>query len=579
MKVLVFVKQIPDVHDIKFDSVTNRILREGVPLMMNSFDKKAVEEAIRLGEKYGAETIIASMGPPSAVDVLNEGMKMGIQKGYLLTDRKFGGSDTQATSTILSRFASTIKPAIILTGKYSLDGETSQVPPEIAVKLSYNFKSSISKIEVNGDKAVVEHENELGLYNIGVTLPAVFSVSEKINKARPIKPGAPDYSDSIVTIDSSTLKLDSNGVDMSPTVVFATKTMQSTRRCEILETNQDVFRTLTAILKENQVKAETSSKVPMPSFSLEGPLIMGIALDDPQISVEIATKISSLAMSNNLNPVMLGNIPQEKLKGMRSPVYYHLGSQDLFDMLTALLNFIDEKHPEYVIFPSTTRGRELAGTIAGELNLGLTADCVDLEIDKGRLIQHKPSFGGSIIASIYSKTKPAMATVRPGIFETMLTDEAFQVKELDVESYRHEEILSFSPVPEEYQPLHSGRIVFGIGRGATSKETIKKVLQLAQMTGGTIGASRPVVDMGLIPRQQQIGLTGYSISPDVYIALGISGQANHVVGLRYCKKVIAINTDPNSMIFKFADYGLIMDVTKFLDGMISQIDTESSTIH
>ena len=85
MKVLVFVKQIPDVHDIKFDPVTNRILREGVPLMMNSFDKKAVEEAIRLGEKYGAETIIASMGPPSATDVLNEGMKMGIQKGYLLT--------------------------------------------------------------------------------------------------------------------------------------------------------------------------------------------------------------------------------------------------------------------------------------------------------------------------------------------------------------------------------------------------------------------------------------------------------------------------------------------------------------
>ena len=94
MKVLVFAKQIPDVNRIKYDPKTNRIVRENVPLSMNSFDRKAVEEAIRMKEKYGFETVVASMGPPQARDILNEALRMGIDSAYLITDRKFGGSET-----------------------------------------------------------------------------------------------------------------------------------------------------------------------------------------------------------------------------------------------------------------------------------------------------------------------------------------------------------------------------------------------------------------------------------------------------------------------------------------------------
>lgn len=575
MKVLVFVKQVPNVNDVKFDSKTNRIIRDGVPLMMNSFDKKAVEEAVRLKEKYGVETIVASMGPPRAAEIINEAMKMGIDKGYLITDRKFAGSDTLATSTILSRFSAEMLPDIILTGKYSLDGETSQVPPEIAVKLSYSFKSSISKLEIKQNEVMVEHENESGLYNMRVKLPAVFSVSEKINKARPIKPGVPDFTDSITTIDSSMLKIESNGVDMSPTVVFGTRSMESERKCVFLYPTEDVFSHLMKIINDNQSREGTSPIMEKPNFNPGRHTILGIALDDPQISMEIASKISTLALDRDLNVVMYGNIDPQKLKGMPTSIYYHLDSQDLHDSIKGLMEFIKENQPEYVIFPSTTRGRELAGTIAGKMDLGLTADCVDLEIDNERLIQHKPSFGGSIIASIYSKTKPAMATVRPGMFKTILMNGAFNVKKLHVDNSEHEDVISFTSVPDEFRPLRSSKIVFGIGRGATGKETIRKTLQLANLIDATVGASRPVVDMGLVPRQQQIGLTGSSISPDVYIALGISGQANHVVGTRYCKKVVAVNTDPKALIFKFADYGLVMDVTKFVDGMIAFISSGS----
>ncbi len=571
MKVLVFVKQVPDVNDVKFDPTTNRIIREGVPLMMNSFDKKAVEEAVRLKERYGYETIIASMGPPRAADVVNEGMRMGIDSGYLITDRKFGGADTLATSTILSSFASQIGPDIILMGKYSLDGETSQVPPEVAVKLSYDFKSSISKIVVEGREAVVEHENEDGLYSLRVKLPAVFSVSEKINKARIIKPDVPDFNNSIVTIDSSALKVGSTGVELSPTVVFATRSMGGDRNCIFLEPSSDIYSRLTKLIRENVSVSGEQWKVQKPDIIPGRSTILGIALDDPQISMEIASKITSLAMSNNLNPVMIGNVDPERLHGMPSARYFHVDTRDLRAVHKVLVRFLKDSQPDYVIFPSTTRGRELAGTIAGELNLGLTADCVDLEIKDGTLIQHKPSFGGSIIASIYSKTRPAMATVRPGMFKTMTMGESFGVEELMVDLNEHEDVISFTPVPTEFQPLRSSKVVIGIGRGSTGGDAVQKALQLSKLLGGTLGASRPVVDMGIVPRQQQIGLTGSSISPDVYIAIGISGKANHVVGTRYCKRVVAVNTDPDAPIFKHADYGIIMDANKFIDGMVSHL--------
>ncbi|MDS0256133.1 FAD-binding protein [Thermoplasmatales archaeon AK] len=577
MKILVFVKQVPDVNKIMFDPKTNRIIREGVPLMMNSFDKKAVEEAIRIKEKIGAETFVASMGPPQAIDVLNEAMRMGIDHGFLITDRKFGGSDTLATSRILSRFASEIKPDVILMGKYSLDGETSQVPPEVAVMLGYSFKSSISKLEFEGNEAVVEHENEDGLYSMRISLPAVFSVSEKINRARAIKPDAPDFTKSIVTVDSNRLGIQSTGVEMSPTVVTGTSSLESKRNCEFIAPDQQAFVKVLQIIRSHKGTGSGQNFIQMPEFVAGRKLILGVALDDTQVSGEIASKISELSSGRNLNPVMFGNIDPDQLKGMPVPLYYHLASMDLNMFFHSLLGFIKNEKPEYVVFPSTVRGREVAGKIAASLNLGLTADCVDLSIESGRMVQYKPAFGGSIIASIYSKTKPEMATVRPGMFRALRSMGRFEVREVKPDpSVKDETITSFTPVPSEYKPLRSSRLVIGIGRGVKGRDLIRTAVQLADLLGGTVGASRPVVDMGLIPRQQQIGLTGSSISPDIYIALGVSGQANHVVGIRYCRKVIAVNSDPNAEIFKFADYGLVMDAAAFMSGMLNLLGNPSS---
>ena len=565
MKVIVLAKQIPDVDQVKFDPETKRIVREGVPLMINSFDKKAVEEAIRLKEKYGMETAVVSMGPPSAADMLNECLRMGIDSAYLLTDRRFGGSDTLATSTILSRFIEKTGADIVLAGKYSLDGETSQVPPEIASMLGWSFKSSISKIEIDSEnrKANVQHENEDGLFDLIFDLPAVFSVSEKINRARAIKPDTPDMKERIITMDAKSLGIELTGTEMSPTVVTGTTGMESTRKCQFLNLDDSVLDKILSLIEDGAGNRRDTGKIDIPPYSGNGNLILGVGFNDPISASEIGTKITELALSEHIDPVMITNLPNEK--SVPCSKHFIADTSDPLIFSRTLLKFIEDRKPKYVLFPSTVPGREIAGRIAGTLRIGLTADCVDVKIENGHLMQYKPAFGGSIIASIYSKTTPEMATVRPGMFRRSLPSREPEKLQLDLDNSQRENLTGHEKVSSDFRPLSGSRIVVGVGRGIKKRDNVKNILELANLLEGSLGGTRPIVDMGFLPRQQQIGLTGLSISPAVYIAMGISGQANHVVGIRYCGKVIAVNSDRGAPIFKYADYGIVADMMEFTE--------------
>jgi electron transfer flavoprotein alpha subunit len=565
---LVLAKQIPDVDKVSFNPETERIVREGVPLMINSFDKKAVEEAIRIKEKTGAETIVASMGPPSAADMLNECLRMGIDRAYLLTDRNFGGSDTLATSTILSEFIRKVSPDLVLAGKYSLDGETSQVPPEIAATLKWSFKSSVSRIEISQDErsVAIEHEDENGLTDMMFTLPAIFSVSEKINRARAIKPETPDMRELIVTMNASDIGLQKTGSELSPTVVTGTSGMESSRKCELLEFNGDVFKKIMRIIENERIGIAIEERIELTPQDGTSDAILGIGFNNITISMEIATRISELAVEGHLKGWMLSNLDLDNSGRLPCHEYFHVATKDTLVFSNTLLKFIQDRKPRYVVFSSTVAGREIAGRIAGKLKLGLTADCVDIKLENGHMMQYKPAFGGSIIASIYSRTQPEMATVRQGMFRRKIGTITPVITHIKPDLSATETITGSRPVASSFKPLWESGIVIGVGRGMKKRGQVEDVLGLANLLDASVGATRPIVDMGFIPRQQQIGLTGTSISPAVYIAVGVSGMANHVVGIRYCRKVIAVNSDPHAPIFRYADYGIICDFEDFIHG-------------
>ena len=182
MEIIVCIKQVPDTTDIKIDPVTNTLIRQGVPSIVNPFDKNALEAALQLKAQYGGNITVISMGPPQAKDALKECLAMGADKAILVSDRAFGGADTLATSYTL---AAAIKKLgnydLILCGKQAIDGDTAQVGPEMAEHLDIAQVTFVDKIEVEGNAAKVQREHEEGYEVLKVKLPALITVIKSLN--------------------------------------------------------------------------------------------------------------------------------------------------------------------------------------------------------------------------------------------------------------------------------------------------------------------------------------------------------------------------------------------------------------
>ena len=235
--------------------------------------------------------------------------------------------------------------------------------------------------------------------------------------------------------------------------------------------------------------------------------------------------------------------------------------------------------PSIMLFGATMNGRDLAPRLAARLRLGLTADCTGLSIDeKGQLIQTRPAFGGNIMASIFSpKTRPQMATVRPNVFKKAVRDPSKTASidrfEVDISplSIRTRIKKTVREISEDTLSVHEADIVVSVGRGIASPENIALAEELAKELNAAVGGSRPICDQGWMPHHQQVGQSGRTICPKLYITLGISGQVQHYVGCSESERIIAINEDPKAPIFEFADICIVGDLFKVVPPLIEAI--------
>ena len=185
MDIVVCVKQVSDTTEVKIDPQTNTLIRQGVPSIVNPFDKNALEAALQLKEKHGGKITALSMGPPQAKDALKECLAMGADEAYLVSDRAFGGADTLATSYTLAAAIQKLGHFdVIICGKQAIDGDTAQVGPEIAEHLDIAQVTYVAKIEVDGDKVRAERENDEGYEVIETKLPVLLTVVKAINEPR-----------------------------------------------------------------------------------------------------------------------------------------------------------------------------------------------------------------------------------------------------------------------------------------------------------------------------------------------------------------------------------------------------------
>lgn len=267
----------------------------------------------------------------------------------------------------------------------------------------------------------------------------------------------------------------------------------------------------------------------------------------------------------------------EKVYLIDEPVFKNYRTQAYHE---ALCGLIEKYRPEVILMGATGMGRDLAGAVATEVATGLTADCTGLDIDdKRNLMQTRPAFGGNIMATIMcDKHRPQMATVRPHVMAMPERKEGAKGQIIRETSDVKEESI-FSKVLEIITDLKHGdegdiaaaEIIISGGRGMMNADNFKILHELAEELGAAVGASRSAVDAGWKPHSRQVGQTGKTVRPKIYIACGISGAIQHLVGMQDSDVVIAINRDKDAPIFEVATYGIVGDLFQIVPALTKSI--------
>jgi electron transfer flavoprotein alpha subunit len=232
--------------------------------------------------------------------------------------------------------------------------------------------------------------------------------------------------------------------------------------------------------------------------------------------------------------------------------------------------------PDLILLPATPRGKNMAALIAARLNVGLVSSCTVIDFDKGSktLVMERLAYGGAAVQKVICSTRPAMATIPPRTYDTAMPETGRQghVRELPSPSPSAIKIIERKVKEREVKDISEARVVVCVGRGIEKEEDLAIARQLADVLGGAIGCTRPIAEeFHWLPEELCIGLSGVQVKPDLYLGVGVSGQVQHVTGIRNAKVVAAVNKDENAPIFKAADFGIIGDLYDVVPKLISEL--------
>jgi electron transfer flavoprotein alpha subunit len=294
-----------------------------------------------------------------------------------------------------------------------------------------------------------------------------------------------------------------------------------------------------------------------------------------KLSEDLETKLSVLLLGENVRALADNLIERgaDEVLVCSHPELRYFRDEPYTKVLTKL---IFERKPEILLIGATAIGRSLAPRVAARLRTGLTADCTELKMsEKRELLQIRPAFGGNIMAEITTKTRPQIATVRPKVTRALEPDKNRKGRIIEIT----EEMADFKKIERidiEYErgeavKIEEADIIVSGGRGLGGPENFKLLEELAGLLGGAVGASRAAVDAGWISHLHQVGQTGKTVAPKLYIACGISGAVQHIAGMRTSGCIVAINKDPSAPIFDVATYGIVGDLFEIVPLIIKEL--------
>lgn len=632
LTIISLIKQVPLPTEMRMgdDGLMDRTKAKSI---INIDCQFGLEAGLQLKKQYpDARLIACSMGPQSFEVALRTAISLGYDEAYLLSDRKLGGSDTFATglaiSTMLKHLGFTKdskEPFIILAGRQTSDGDTAHVPSQVAENLGIPQATFVESVKADGNGNVIAKRIIEGGYQM-MKLPMPCAISMTPTGIPPRKPslsGAIKARNSAITVfgvDDIHLGTEKIGINGSPTIVANVVNIVSERAPITMSVGQkesSLVDSLIANLKkggnvlEKKDKAEKkASETPdFPYYDNRNGakgILTWAEIANGKIarpSIELLTPARKLADQLGNDTKIMTLLIGKNVKDLSQVLFEH-GSDEVIvvedDKLEEYLvlpfssifaQVIKERNPEIALFAATTSGRELAPRIGVKTGSGVTADCTGLEIgeyinrkekliNKPILHSRRPTYGESKLATILGFVYPQISTARAGTFEVParvegrtgilstfnpeLTDKEFTV-----------EIMKTVRGEGGLQNIFDAEIIIAGGRGTTVDNLglIKELAETLKAKGVNAewACSRVVVDEGIAPYAHQIGQTGKTVRPKVYLAVGISGAIQHIAGMKESDKIIAIDHNPKASIFHFADFGIVGEYQDILPELIERV--------
>lgn len=587
LQVAVLVKQVPRIEEMRLDHA-GRLIRDGLELELNPYCRRAVTAGVKLAEQTSGHCTVFTLGPPYAEDVLREAVAWGVDDGVLISDPTFAGSDTIATARVLAAALRKAGPFdVVLVGRNSVDADTGQVGPQLAELLGLPFIGPARTLEHKDGRLHARVETDDGWARLETPLPAVVSCAERLCDPCKVDPAgrAAVHPTRIRHLSALDLGWDAGaGGTASRTVVGNIKTHKQQRTPIILsgpaaEQAEKAAQLLAPIV--SAAGSQNAAAVPVVAASAPHPRSDGIVVvAEPGrdlLTRELLGAAAELGNASNrqvtvvvpapeANPSALGGWGADHVRLIETAIA-------AADVAAVIHQAWAHDAPWAVLAPSTMWGREVAARLAVRFDAGLTGDASGLEVHDDRLIAWKPAFGGTCSAAITATSAVQMATVRPGVLPLRAP------RQLDAPT-----VLTLAATPADGVRVRQAtrdddtevwswtRIAVGVGAGISS-DRYDDIETFADSIGAVTVATRKVTDQGWMPRSRQVGITGRSIAPDLYVAVGISGRSNHVVGVQAAKTIVAINNDPAAAIFAACDIGIVADWREVLPLLTKHLET------
>jgi electron transfer flavoprotein alpha subunit len=609
MRGVVLVKQVPDLRlggvGVRADGTIDR---SAAAPITNPADLHAVEAALQLAD----EVWVLSMGPPQAETALRDALALGAHRAVLLCDHLLAGSDTWATANALGAAIRWIGATdLVLCGISALDGETGQVGPSVAQRLGWPQATACESLSIDGRSLIARRVVEGGYELLRLPLPAVVTVGE--TGFAPRYPTLPNRRRAaaapIERIGAADIGVgaDSVGLAASPTkVAKMVSSPLPDRGCRYVGSDGFGYDDLVAQLIDRgafTARAEVTGSISAaPAVEEDSPLYQG----DPSVWVvgqmtegvlDRAT-LELLSEATELAPALGGGVAAVVLcaeagaavdtAGRHGADVVYLAESPALAPYRAepharvIADAILDRKPDSVLFAATTTGRDLAPRVASMLGTGLAADCTDLYVDDWtrlgvtyqRLLHMvRPAMAGGVLATcLCPQARPQMATVRPGVFELRDVPRRPRVERLAVAltpADQRVEVLERHTSPADVD-LRDADVVIAGGAGC-DQASWHLVEDLAAAIGGKVAASRGAVEARLAPRSLQVGQTGATVRPRLYVACGISGALQHAVGMQDSATIVAVNRDPEAVVFRLAHFGVVADVREAIPQLVAAL--------